>query len=678
MKQIQDIRPGKKRVRQPEPTEPVFSAPDFYAEAPSLPVLEPEIPAENIRPTKKQPKAKIGWLFFVLIVISITFFCGFELVKVKAKISANINGLNSSFSVLTDAMSKKDFAVLGGQVKTLNQKTNDSLIDLQSVGQDVYALNLLYPKGKSSKTTGEIDAVRGAQMLTSSFDQIFSFNSTPTSVASSDYLSKINGFLNTFGQVIGSAPEKIRQAKFYSKEAQNLNSSINSSQFPTSEQKSVANLQKFSTTSADFFDYLSGVPANLSDALTFSGGKKSYLILFLNNAELRPGGGFIGSFARMDLENGRAIALDFETNIYTLDKKFTDAGNIIAPPPEMAGMTPAWTMRDSNIFADYGASSEKVAWFYQQESALPAAKEIAGVISIDTTLFRNLLKAVGPINMPEYNLVVTDQNFLSDVQYQVEVAYFQNDKNKVENQPKKILADMMPKFVSAATKDSQVQARVGKEIFKAISEKHFLFYSTNPSVEDLVDGIGMSGKIHDTTGDYLYLSDANIGGLKSSLNIAETVDQNVTIDNVGTAKENLRISRKHNGSYEWPDGENINYLRLLLPLATQIDTSGLIPEVVSGKTSVAYWQNTKPGDTSVSSLDYHRGQAVDLTGNSFEYQITIQKQPGIESFNWNLYLVYPDGWKPQNVEGYDAKNHKIYLSQSISKDSVFRLRFIRD
>jgi hypothetical protein len=570
-------------------------------------------------------------------------------------------------------MSSKDFSSLGSQVKNLNQKTNNSVIDLQSVGQDVYVMNLLYPKGKSSKITAEIDTVRGAQMLTNSFDQILSFNSVPKVSSGSDYLSKINSFLGTLGQIISAAPAKIKQAKFYSQEAQNLTSSQNLSSFPPSEQKSVANLQKFSTTSSDFFDYLSNIPSNLAQALTFSGGKKSYLILFQNNTEIRPGGGFIGSFARLDLENGKATALDFNTNIYTLDKTFTDAGNIVKPPAELSSITPAWTMRDSNIYPDYADSAKKVAWFYQQESG----KKVDGVIAIDTTLFTNLLKVVGPIDMPQYNLVVTDQNFLSQVEYQVEVGYFQDPTNKAENQPKKILADMMPKFMAALTKNSSVEAKVGKQIFQAISEKHFMIYSDNIADEDLIDGIGLSGKIHSSTGDYLYLSDANIGGMKSSLNIAETVNQNISIDSSGKATESLSIIRKHNGTGAWPDGENINYLSVLLPLAAQIDTAGLTSQTTNGKTEVSYWQNTNPGTTTQSEVDYHRDNAVNTSGNNFEYDITIQKQPGIISYKWNLYLVYPVGWVPQNVVGYDAENHRIYLSETISKDTVFRLRFIR-
>jgi len=695
MRRIEDIKLVKKRTQEKAPLEsPSFSAEEFLAEAPSPPVIEPELSVPEFPVDKKSRRRfPFGWVLFFLIVIAITAFCGFELVKAKAKISSNISGLNSDFSDLTDSISKKDFAAIDGKIETLNSSTTSALLTLQSVGQDVYVLNLLYPKGKSSNITGMVDSARSAHLLTSSFKKVFDINFSKSTGGGTSYLDSINGYLSGIGNYLRLAPTNLKDASFSGHLAKSMTAGLDPLTFPASEQKSVKNLQKFSTTSSDFFDYLSNTSGDLSSALALNGGKKSYLILFLNNAELRPGGGFIGSFARLDLENGRATKLDFEKNIYTLDKSFITAGNNIEPPPEYKTITNAWSMKDSNVYGDFEESAKKVAWFYQQETG----NSVDGVFALDTTLFRNLLKSTGPINMPEYNLVVTDQNFLSDVQYQVEIGYYKDQTNWAENQPKKILADMMPKFLSAMTKNSRTEKSIAQDLFRGVSEKHLLAFSANSNIEDLIDGIGASGKIHDSSGDYLYLSDANIGGMKSSLNIAETVSQNVEIKDGGSVAEKISIKREHKGSLAWPDGVNNNFLKIYLPLAAKVDevkfVSGnfspmsdpAIPQPApysvgtqNGKSFVSFWQNTKPGESSESQVSFVRNMAVNFSSDSFDWQITVQKQPGVESYNWNLYLVYPKGWKPQNVEGYDAKKRQIYLSEVISKDSVFRLRFIRD
>jgi hypothetical protein len=295
--------------------------------------------------------------------------------------------------------------------------------------------------------------------------------------------------------------------------------------------------------------------------------------------------------------------------------------------------------------------------------------------------------------MSEYNLTVTSENFLRDVQYQVEVGYFENKDNWSENQPKKILSDMLPVFMEKIFSDKNRQKQSLSQLIKAIDEKHFIAYFENTKIQDLVSGINMAGKIRNVNGDYIMVSDANIGGLKSSLNIAQTYLHNVEIDDQGNASEKLSIIRKHKGSYEWPDGENKNYIKVFLPLSSEIEKVDFISgnnirksadgqnEFTKasefGKSVVSFWQNTLPGSDSQSDIYYRRPTAVSLGDDVVTYNITLQKQPGIDSFSYNLKLKYPADWRPINVENYDENNHNIILNFSIEKDTSFSIKFVR-
>src|SRR3990170_4541930 len=59
---------------------------------------------------------------------------------------------------------------------------------------------------------------------------------------------------------------------------------------------------------------------NVEPISLFRDGK--YLILFQNNAELRSSGGFIGSYAVLEIEKFEIKNLFFNTNIYALDNLF--------------------------------------------------------------------------------------------------------------------------------------------------------------------------------------------------------------------------------------------------------------------------------------------------------------------------------------------------------------------
>jgi len=411
-------------------------------------------------------------------------------------------------------------------------------------------------------------------------------------------------------------------------------------------------------------------------------GKKSYLILFQNNAEIRPGGGFLGSFARIDFEDGKLLALDFEKNIYTLDKAYAKSGKAPEPPIEYQNFIDTWTMRDSNVYADFRESAKKVSWFFKQE----AGKDVDGVIAIDTTLFRQLLKLTGPIEMTDYNMTVTADNFLSDVQYQVEVGYFEDKNNWSENQPKKILADMLPKFLNRLFSSAD-SGKFAIEIANAIEEKHLLVYLENERLQDLISGVNLSGEIKNASGDYLYLSDSNIGGKKSSLNIDLNVYHQVEVLDNGNTAEKITIFRKHNGTYDWPDGENKNYVKILLPLIAKIQKVEILnvtetehkhsASVEFDKTAISFWQNTKPGEESKSMVSYTRENGLNDLALKPTFQNLIQKQPGIEEFDYHLSLKYPQGWRPENVENYDENERLIDLNFKIRKDTSFSVRFVR-
>ncbi|MFA5157827.1 MAG: DUF4012 domain-containing protein [Patescibacteria group bacterium] len=688
MRKIEDIRPGKRRAKPEvveESGEVTFTAEDFLAESASLPVAEPDIPEPPVPRVRSSAKRIIGQLIFLILAFTlISIFCFIATTEAKKKISKNFLSLSNSFLSFSENISSKDIPKLAANINEMDSKISDSLILLQSTGQDLYALDLLYPKKQASKATMSVDMIRSAHLLTGSYKQIANPKENNLAFASdSGYLAHINNYLAKSKSYFNNLPNGILYAKVASGWSKVITDSIDASKFSGSELTAVNNMVKLSNLSGGFFNYYSDLSRDLQSELGFS-GKKSYLILFLNNTELRFGGGFIGSFARLDLENGKATALDFETNIYKLDQAYSSRGDKELNPPEFEGSTKS--MRESNYYPDFAESSQSVIDIYQKESG----NRVDGVFALDTTFFRELLKVTGPIEMPEYNLTINEKNFLSDVQYQVEIAYFQNQENKKENQPKKILADMMPKLVEKLMAGSQTEKGLAGIISAAIREKHLLFYFRNNKVEELVSAVNAGGTIKNVTGDYVYVANANIGGAKSSLNVAETIDQEIAINSVGKVEEKLVISRKHNGSYNWPDSLNRNFVKVHLPLSTQINSivcsdagsdgpgADKTAKIKNGKSVVAYWQSTAPGEKSSTEIKYLREIKISPSDETFTYPLTIQKQPGVESFNWNLKLAYPEGWKPENVEGYDSVNRVIYLSETIRNDATFTLRFIRD
>jgi len=690
VRKIQDIRPPKKRLVKNQPEKENYLEQDEE----SIISVKSDIGLFTPLGTEQKDRVKLPknalrgvTIFFLLAFILAAFFV-FSLLRAKQSIAYEVGKLQKGFENLATAASSKDLLEIESSIDEIDKSTQKALVSLQSVGQDVYVLDLIAPRGEVSKSTKLTNSVRSAHTVTYAYKNLFQFDQSKNPASGGDWVSKVNQMLGNIKEKNSELGQKILYSSFIT-ELSKSQLDFSSGEFEDDERQSIEKIQSLANLSSDFFHYFKTVPENVESVLGVDGTEKSYLILFQNNAEIRPGGGFIGSFARVDFKDGEMQKLDFEKNIYTLDKAFIASGKAPEPPLEYQDFITNWAMRDSNVFADFEESAKKVSWFYKEESG----KDVDGVLAIDTTLFRRLLDIVGPIEMSEYNMTVTADNFLRDVQYQVEIGYFENKDNWSENQPKKILSDMLPIFMGKIFSDKNHQEKLLGELIKSIREKHFIAYFENSKIQDLMSGINMAGKIKNTSGDYLLVSDANIGGLKSSLNIEQNYQHNVMIDPQGNAEEELSIIKKHKGSYEWPDGENKNYVKVYLPLSADIRKVDFISgsnmqksadgqaeyfkSSEFGKSVVGFWQNTLPGSESRSDVYYSRPEAARLEEEVATYNISLQKQPGAESFKYNLNLQYPDSWRPINVENYDENQHSITLNFTIKEDTSFSVKFVR-
>jgi len=117
-------------------------------------------------------------------------------------------------------------------------------------------------------------------------------------------------------------------------------------------------------------------------------GPKTYLILFLNNTELRPGGGFIGTYAVVKMDKGlpKIIQVDGTENLAVNHDK------IPSPKPIADHLMPKeLEFRDSNWWPDFASSSQYSLATYKSSSGV-LADEIDAIIGFTPTVFEEILK----------------------------------------------------------------------------------------------------------------------------------------------------------------------------------------------------------------------------------------------------------------------------------------------
>lgn len=377
-----------------------------------------------------------------------------------------------------------------------------------------------------------------------------------------------------------------------------------------------------------------------------------YLILFQNDAEIRPSGGFIGSFAVVEAQHGTIKPLYFETNIYKLDTPYTEFNKVTPPKPLQAAIgDKGWALRDSNFATDFRQAAPTVAWFFEQEAskaigpkraeleqALKGDYKVDGVIGMTMSAFLDLLKATGPIDLPQHKTTVTDVNFFPMVQQVVERDYFADAANKEANEPKTILKDLFP--VAMGKVQSLGKRQLYDLAMKLLREKKVVIYAADAVKEQVLVDQGWAGATElaeemrpKEASDFLAVIRSSHGGNKSSLDINPIYKYTADTKTDGKLSLKLEITLEHTGTVAWPSGVSHEYLRVLAPAGAELERAmrngqEAIDDIDVGtemnKRAFGFWLHTQPQSSQTFTLHY----TLPRTAVAKDYQLTVFRQPG--------------------------------------------------
>lgn len=439
----------------------------------------------------------------------------------------------------------------------------------------------------------------------------------------------------------------------------------------------------------EYFNSISDLLLNLLG----QGAKKRYLIIFQNNNELRPTGGFIGSYALIDVDRGNVTKIDIPGGgPYDLKAGLKAA---IESPLPLHVVNDRWEFQDGNWFADLPTSAEKLSYLFEKSGG----PTFDGIIFINATLMKQLLSVTGPIDLPEYQLQINQSNFISTIQKEVELNY-----DREINRPKQIIADLTPIMINKLLQsDSQQIIQLLNLFLTALNQKEIQFYFTDYDLEKFVNQNNWGGKLSTTENDYLNIVSTNIAGEKTDAKIKQVAILKVEIQPDGSIINNLTITKTHTGLLGEPfyGVANLDYLRIYVPKGCELIkaegfykippeffivpnheaytkdpdislievTKNIDPnsntEILSqeNKTVFANWIKVEPGETQTVSISYklpfklnlkaapentlwqtikeNMGLDQKLNPENQTYWLTWQKQSGKHDFIINVNVSFP-------------------------------------
>lgn len=389
------------------------------------------------------------------------------------------------------------------------------------------------------------------------------------------------------------------------------------------------------------------------------GEEKKYLLIFQNDLELRPTGGFITAYAILRVKDGQVTPAG-SYDIYSLDARF---GKRIPAPEPIKNYLPLvsfWNLRDMNLSPDFVVSMDT---FYEHYSSIPGTTDVDGIIAVDTDVLVRLLEVLGPVGVPEFGNFSTKPDPRCEgcpqVIYELE---------RLADKPvgtsavarKAVLGPLMHSvLLNALGSPRRMWPALAEVILTSLQEKHVLIYLFDEEAQKGVEAFNAAGRIVDYPGDYFHLNDANFAGAKSNLFIKQEVTQEIEIAADGTVTKTVTVDYKNpsppsncnleagelclNGLYR-------DWLRLYLPRGSILtESTGSEVEVKTyeelGKTVFeAFFGDQSPLRPLGSARVTFKYRLPFKLEKGEAYRLLIQKQPGTDS---PLYRLSLDGEKEE-------------------------------
>jgi hypothetical protein len=366
--------------------------------------------------------------------------------------------------------------------------------------------------------------------------------------------------------------------------------------------------------------------------------EKKYLVLFQNDKELRPTGGFITAYAIFTLDKG-VIKLDRSEDIYTLDASVPNKPTAPAPILKYLPKVYTFNLRDSNLSPDF---IESMKTFREMYDTAGQKVPVDGIIAIDTHVL------VDAIRILDNQITVDGQTFTTNndprcdcaqVIYELEnnisrpVGYIKEDR-------KGLLGDMLQALMSKALSSSPkiYWGPLFQSMLTQTHQKHIMFDLDDQNAQSGIVALGAAGKIMPFDGDYLHINEANFGGDKANLFVEEAVENSYDVKNDGTIVKTVTINWKNTHA---PSDCNLergglclnsdfrDWFRLYVPKGSKmLSSQGSEVKMTTyedlGKTVFDGFLTVRPRGAATFTISYELPFKV----SGKQLPVLIQKQPG--------------------------------------------------
>lgn len=388
--------------------------------------------------------------------------------------------------------------------------------------------------------------------------------------------------------------------------------------------------------------------ATIAPALLGVDGPRSYLVVAQDPADLRPAGGFLGSWGVLTVDKGQITNLKYQA--YGQWEDVRDPKRqwpLQVPPVQQYYGYCCMDMQDANWYPDFPTTARVLELFSQADQPAP----LSGVIAFDPALVQTLLRVTGAVDLPAQHVTVTAANV-------VDLANYYEGRGATKPPPDQAIGKQFLVFVAQAlaTRLSQnpnvSPSALGTALLPLLNDKHVLLAFSDPDLASVTAGLGWDGAVTTPPGDYVLLDEMSMSDNKIDGSIARAMDESVRLTADGGADVTLRLTIDNQFPFAIDPGAETtdfrDFFRVYLPAGSSVTSlqgadAVWPPSTESGHAVASGYLVVRRKQPRTLTLTYHVPAAVISSPAGSGYTLHVQVQPSIPPLQFHLHVLAATG-----------------------------------
>jgi outer membrane murein-binding lipoprotein Lpp len=363
---------------------------------------------------------------------------------------------------------------------------------------------------------------------------------------------------------------------------------------------------------------------NAMIAFTGGDGHRSYLILSQNPDELRPTGGFMGSYGVLAADAGKVRLTRYDDSVAWV----RDHPTAVIPADQVGSPFRFYDPPLEETFANTNTTPD---WPHAAEVALKlwaAAGEAPtdGVVSFTPQFLARILAVTGPVVVPGYNETVTAGNVVGRLDYYTHVLPPTTPGLDRKEFLSPLGQAVMAKLLQAPA--SQWRS-LGAAVSKAFAARQLLVWSHDQTVQSTLVQRGWDGVLPATDGDFFYDGEFEYAA-KNGRGLKRTFDEQVSLHADGSARVTTTLTINNTEAPSPVNNDVLTYYTLYGPAGAVLDPVASDPPfslepALGGHPAAGWFRTVAPNSTGTIKVVWDvPGLGQRRSDGSWQYALNFQ------------------------------------------------------